>query len=60
LVRARFLAACRGVGDVAFGLKTRRHEYIEAGTRALVQCVGARGLKRRAADSASDRGRAGG
>jgi aminoglycoside phosphotransferase (APT) family kinase protein len=60
LVRARFLAACRGVGDVAFGLKTRRHEYIEAGTRALVRCVGARGLTRRAADSASDRGRAGG
>jgi aminoglycoside phosphotransferase (APT) family kinase protein len=40
LVRARFLAACRGVGDIAFGLRMRRREYIEAGTRALVLCLG--------------------
>ncbi len=40
LDRARFLAACRGVGDVAFGLKTGRREYIEAGRRALDLCLG--------------------
>lgn len=40
LGRARFLAACRGVGDVAFGLKTGRGEYIEAGRRALNLCFG--------------------
>ena len=40
LVRAEFLAACRGVGDVAFGLETGRREYIEAGTRALALCIG--------------------
>ena len=40
LARARFLAACRGVGDIAFGLTTRRREYIEAGTRALSVCLG--------------------
>jgi aminoglycoside phosphotransferase (APT) family kinase protein len=39
LARARFLAACRGVGDVAFGLKTGRKEYIEAGIRALHFCL---------------------
>jgi aminoglycoside phosphotransferase (APT) family kinase protein len=63
LARARFLAACRGVGDVAFGLKTRRQEYLKAGFRALVLCLGGgssrmRGLTGYAADSASDRGRA--
>jgi aminoglycoside phosphotransferase (APT) family kinase protein len=39
LARARFLAACRGVGDVAFGLKTGRPEYVDAGTRALMLCI---------------------
>jgi aminoglycoside phosphotransferase (APT) family kinase protein len=39
LVRAHFLAACRGVADVAFGLDTGRQEYIEAGTRALSLCL---------------------
>lgn len=39
LARARFLAACRGVGDVAFGRKTDRPEYVEAGFRALRHCV---------------------
>jgi aminoglycoside phosphotransferase (APT) family kinase protein len=33
--RARFLAACRGVGDVVFGLDRHRPEYIDAGRRAL-------------------------
>ena len=40
LVRAHFLAACRGVADVAFGLETGRQEYIVAGTRALALCLG--------------------
>jgi aminoglycoside 2''-phosphotransferase len=40
LRRARFLAACRGVGDVTFGLETGRREYIEAGVRALTLCIG--------------------
>lgn len=40
LSQARFLAACRGVADVAFGLKTGRGEYIEAGRRALDLCLG--------------------
>ena len=40
LGRARFLAACRGVADVAFGLKTGRGEYVEAGRRALGLCLG--------------------
>jgi aminoglycoside 2''-phosphotransferase len=39
LVRAQFLAACRGVADVAFGLDTGRQEYIDAGTRALSLCL---------------------
>jgi aminoglycoside phosphotransferase (APT) family kinase protein len=39
LERARFLAACRGVGDVAFGRKTGRAEYVEAGFRALRHCL---------------------
>jgi len=33
--RAVDLAACRGVGDIAFGLEMRRCEYVEAGDRAL-------------------------
>ena len=40
LVRARFMAACRGVGDVRFGIETERREYIVAGIRALGLCVG--------------------
>jgi len=43
LIRARFLAACRGVGDVAFGLETERREYIESGMRALNFCLGGDG-----------------
>jgi len=35
LQRARFIAACRGTGDVVFGLKLKRPEYISAGLRAL-------------------------
>jgi hypothetical protein len=44
LTRARFLAACRGVADVAFGVDTRRPEYVAAGTRALRRCLGESGL----------------
>jgi aminoglycoside phosphotransferase (APT) family kinase protein len=40
-VRARFLAACRGVGDIVFGLDMHRPEYIEAGRRALAVSLGA-------------------
>jgi aminoglycoside phosphotransferase (APT) family kinase protein len=35
LDRARYLAACRGVGDVVFGLEQDRPEYVEGGLRAL-------------------------
>jgi aminoglycoside phosphotransferase (APT) family kinase protein len=61
LARARFLAACRGVGYIAFGLKTRRQEYLQAGIRALVLCLGGgssrmRGLTWHPADGAPDRG----
>ncbi|CAN5648878.1 phosphotransferase [soil metagenome] len=35
LRRVRYLAACRGVGDVVFGRETGRREYVEAGLRAL-------------------------
>jgi aminoglycoside phosphotransferase (APT) family kinase protein len=38
--RARFMAACRGVGDVRFGIDTDRPEYIAGGLRALHLCVG--------------------
>jgi aminoglycoside phosphotransferase (APT) family kinase protein len=38
LDRARYLAACRGVADIAFGLDTDRPEYIRAGLRALYHC----------------------
>ena len=40
--RARFVAACRGVGDVVFGLEMGRREYVEAGARALAMCLGGR------------------
>jgi aminoglycoside phosphotransferase (APT) family kinase protein len=36
---ARYVAVCRGVADVAFGLETTRQEYIEAGIRALSLCA---------------------
>ena len=39
LARARFMAACRGVGDVVFGLEMNRREYITGGIRALQLCV---------------------
>lgn len=39
LRRARYLAACRGVSDVAFGLAQDRPEYVTGGIRALAQCV---------------------
>jgi aminoglycoside phosphotransferase (APT) family kinase protein len=39
LARARYLAACRGVGDVRFGLDMNRREYITAGIRALEMCA---------------------
>jgi aminoglycoside phosphotransferase (APT) family kinase protein len=39
LARARYLAACRGVGDVVFGLETGRTEYLKSGIRALHMCV---------------------
>lgn len=53
--RARFMAACRGVADVRFGLETDRHEYIVAGLRALHLCAGGgfhRGLSRTVYDPA--------
>jgi aminoglycoside phosphotransferase (APT) family kinase protein len=37
--RARFAGACRGVGDVVFGRRFARPEYIAGGLRALRQCV---------------------
>jgi aminoglycoside phosphotransferase (APT) family kinase protein len=40
LPRAKFMAACRGVADVVFGLETGRREYIVAGVRALRLCAG--------------------
>jgi aminoglycoside phosphotransferase (APT) family kinase protein len=40
ITRAKFMAACRGVADVVFGLETDRREYIAAGVRALRLCVG--------------------
>jgi aminoglycoside phosphotransferase (APT) family kinase protein len=45
LGRGRFLAACRGVGDVAFGLQTGRQEYIQSGTRALHFCLEERAVR---------------
>jgi aminoglycoside phosphotransferase (APT) family kinase protein len=35
LARARYLAACRGIADVRFGIETHRAEYVAAGVRAL-------------------------
>lgn len=39
--RARFLAVCRGVTDVSFGIDRGRREYVAAGIRALELCAGA-------------------
>lgn len=39
LARARYLAACRGVLDVTFGLEKGRPEYVDAGLRALAACA---------------------
>ena len=38
LTMARYLGACRGAMDVAFGVQTERPEYVAAGLRALVLC----------------------
>lgn len=35
LARARYLAACRGIADVVFGIEASRTEYVAAGIRAL-------------------------
>ncbi len=40
LSRARFLAACRGVEDVRFGLDHDRPDFIVSGLRALRLCAG--------------------
>lgn len=40
LERARSLAACRGVGDVTFGLEMQRQEYVDAGVQVLALCIG--------------------
>ena len=39
LTRARYFAACRGVGDVRFGLEMGRPEYVNGGIRALTMCA---------------------
>lgn len=40
LEAARYLGACRGAMDVAFGMETERPEYVTAGLRALRLCAG--------------------
>jgi aminoglycoside 2''-phosphotransferase len=37
---ARYLGACRGAMDVAFGIEMQRPEYVAAGLRALHLCAG--------------------
>ena len=39
LERARLLAAAKCIGDIVFGLKTHRQEYIDSAARALGHCV---------------------
>jgi aminoglycoside phosphotransferase (APT) family kinase protein len=39
LALARYMAACRGAMDVAFGLERERPEYVTAGIRALHFCA---------------------
>lgn len=36
---ARYMAACRGAMDVAFGLDHGRSEYVTTGIRALESCT---------------------
>jgi aminoglycoside 2''-phosphotransferase len=38
LRRTRFIAACRGVTDVTFGLDASRDEYVRVGIRSLALC----------------------
>jgi hypothetical protein len=40
VTRATYLAACRGVMDVAFGVERQRPEYVTAGLSALRSAVG--------------------
>ena len=40
LARALYLGACRGVGDIVFGIESGRSEYRDAGARALELCIG--------------------
>jgi len=42
MVRARYMAACRGAMDVAFGVETRRPEYVCSGLQALGWCTAPR------------------
>lgn len=37
--RARFFAVARGIGDMVFGLKMHRPEYVDSGVRALRFCL---------------------
>lgn len=39
LMRARYLAACRGVCDIRFGIDMQRPEYVRGGVRALELCT---------------------
>jgi len=39
LERARLLAAAKCIGDIVFGLKTHRQEYIDSAVRALGYCA---------------------
>ena len=39
LMRARYLAACRGVCDIRFGIDMKRPEYVRGGVRALELCT---------------------
>lgn len=40
LPAAQYLAACRGAGDVAFGVSAHRPDYVRAGLRALAHTAG--------------------
>lgn len=44
---ARYIAACRGVGDVVYGHDTGRLEYVASGRRALGFCLGLHHLPHR-------------
>lgn len=43
LDRARYRAACRGMGDIVFGIQMDRGEYVAAGVRALNFSIQSRG-----------------